>query len=67
MNDMNMTIPELIKAAQEEIDLSEQIMQTLIRDVNDYPKNNCRPSQITRLEHMYSTLQTLNNLLTEPV
>jgi hypothetical protein len=62
-----MTIPELIKATQEEIDLSEQIMQTLIRDVKDYPKNKCRPSQITRLEHMYNTLQTLNNLLTEPV
>ena len=62
-----MTVPELIKATQEEINLSEQIMQRLIRDVKDYPKNKCRHSQITRLEHMHNTLQTLNNLLTEPV
>jgi len=62
-----MTIPELINKSQEELALTQQIIENLVHDLHDYPKGHYNTSKLTRLEHAHQTLQTLNNLLSEPV
>ncbi len=67
MNILDMTIPELINETQEELSLTEQIIRGLVRDLQDYPKGHYNTSKLARLEHIHSTLQSLNGVLTEPV
>ena len=67
MNTFDMTIPELINETQEELSLTEQIIRGLVRDLQDYPKGHYNTSKLARLEHIHSTLQALNGVLTEPV
>jgi hypothetical protein len=62
-----MTIPELITKTQEELVLTQQIIQGLVRDLQDYPKGHYSTSKLARLEHIHSTLQAMNSVLTDPV
>jgi len=62
-----MTIPELINETQEELALTQQIIQDLVRAAQDYPRGHYNTSKLVRLEHIHSTLQALNGVLTEPV
>ena len=67
MNTLDMTIPELINETQEELALTQQILQGLVRHMQDYPKGHYNTSKLARLEHVHTTLQSLNGVLTEPV
>jgi hypothetical protein len=67
MSTIDMTITELINETQEELVLTQQIIQGLVRAMQDYPKGHHNPSKLARLEHIHSTLQALNGVLTEPV
>ena len=67
MNTLDMTIPELINETQEELVLTQQIIQGLVRDMQYYPKGHYNTSKLARLEHIHTTLQSLNGVLTEPV
>ncbi len=62
-----MTIPELINETQEELVLTQQIIQGLVRAMQDYPKGHYNTSKLARLEHVRSTLKAMNGVLTDPV
>jgi hypothetical protein len=60
-----MTIPELVTETTEELADLKQIIDNLIRDVQQYPKASFTYAKLTKLEHCYETLKRLNGTITE--
>jgi len=62
-----MSIPELVSGTTEELNDLKQIVDNLIKDVQQYPKASFTYAKLARLEHCYETLKRLNGCITELV
>lgn len=62
-----MTIPELVAETTEELNDLKQIIDNLIKDVQQYPKASFTYAKLARLEHCHETLRRLNGCITEQV
>ena len=62
-----MSIPELVSGTTEELNDLKQIIDNLIKDVQQYPNGSFSYAKLARLEHCHETLKRLNGVITELV
>lgn len=62
-----MTIPELIAQTKNQVSLLRALVDSHANDIKDYPNGGYEPTSLTKLEHCYNTLLTLNDLLVKPI
>ena len=61
-----MTIPELIVQTENQASLLMMLVKDYAKELKDYPADKYSLASLTKLEHCYNSLLTLNEILAKP-
>ena len=58
-----MTIPELTIEINNQISLLTKLYKSYVKDVKEYPNGDYNLVSLSKLEYLYNTLLTMNDIL----